>query len=62
MTFAFTFIAVLARWLVVVLGVLAWLVVVPFIALASELAEWRRMRRTRRVAAALPPRGALQEL
>jgi hypothetical protein len=53
---------VLVRWVLVALAVLAWLVVVPVLALGSELVEARRARRARRVAGgALAPRGALQE-
>lgn len=57
-------IAVVGRWVLVLVGVLAWLVVVPFMALAAELAESRQARRTGRFtpgAQAAAPRGLPQQ-
>jgi hypothetical protein len=55
---------VVGRWVVVLLGVLAWLVVVPFMALAAELAESTRGLRSRRIRAnaARASRGLVHEI
>jgi hypothetical protein len=50
------------RWVVVLLGVLAWLVLIPFAALAAEVVESRRDRRGGRFASVTrAPRGVPQE-
>jgi hypothetical protein len=50
------------RWVLVLVGVLAWLVLIPFAALAAEVVESRRDRGSRRPARGVRmPRGVLQE-
>jgi hypothetical protein len=49
------------RWVVVLLGVLAWLVLIPFAALAAEVVESRRDRRGGHAPVTRAPRGVPQE-
>jgi hypothetical protein len=53
---------IVGRWVVVLLGVLAWFVLIPFAALAAEVVESRRGRRDGRFTpVARAPRGVPQE-